>query len=99
MVGGHFRATKDVPPYILAGGNPLAFEGLNIVGLKRRGFSRETIDALDMTYRLIYKSKLNVSQAVERIKQEIALIPEVQQILDLIAKSKRGIIPYRLHTA
>lgn len=93
MIGGGFRATKDVPPFILAGQEPLVFERVNILGLRRRGFSNKTIDLLDHAFRLLYKSNLNTSQAVERIRSEVDLIPEVQSLLDFIANSKRGIIP------
>ncbi len=93
MVGGAFRVTKDVPPYILAGQSPMTFEKLNIIGLRRRGFSERVIELLDQTYRILYRSNLNVSQAVARIKQEVELIPEVQKVLDFISTSKRGIIP------
>jgi UDP-N-acetylglucosamine acyltransferase len=97
MIGGGFRVTKDVPPFILAGSNPLSFEGLNLVGLRRRGFSRETIDLLDKCYRLLFRSNLNVSQAVTRIKQEVQIIPEVQAVLDFVSSSKRGIVPGPTH--
>ncbi|HWP81511.1 MAG TPA: acyl-ACP--UDP-N-acetylglucosamine O-acyltransferase [Bacteroidota bacterium] len=93
MIGGAFRVSKDVPPYVLAGGSPMAYEKLNIIGLQRRGFSEKTIDLLEQTYRILYRSNLNVSQAVERIRQEVEQIPEVQQVLQFIANSKRGIIP------
>jgi UDP-N-acetylglucosamine acyltransferase len=97
MIGGGFRVIKDVPPYILAGNEPLTFEGLNIIGLRRRGFPPNVIELLDKSFRLLYHSNLNVSQAVARIKQEIELIPEVQNLLNFIAKSKRGIIPGHMH--
>lgn len=95
MIGGGLRVGKDVPPYILAGGEPLTFEGLNSVGLRRRGFTRETIDALDRTYELVYRARLNVSQAVAAIEADPSLfgLPEVRVVLDFIRKSKRGIIP------
>jgi UDP-N-acetylglucosamine acyltransferase len=92
MIGGGCRVPKDVPPYIRAGREPMVFEGLNSVGLRRRGFSPKVIDIIDKTYFLLYQSNLNVSQAVARIKEEIELIPEVQNILNFIANSKRGII-------
>ncbi|MCU0411005.1 MAG: acyl-ACP--UDP-N-acetylglucosamine O-acyltransferase [Bacteroidetes bacterium] len=97
MIGGGYRVTKDVPPYVRAGREPMSFEGLNSVGLRRRGFKPETIALIDKTYMLLYQSNLNVSQAVERIKAEVELIPEVKTILDFIAKSKRGIIPAHTH--
>jgi UDP-N-acetylglucosamine acyltransferase len=97
MIGGGFRAVKDIPPYILCGQEPLCYEGLNIIGLRRRGFTAKTIELLDKTYRLIYRSNLNVSQAVARIKEEVELIPEVKKVLDFIAASKRGILPGHSH--
>jgi UDP-N-acetylglucosamine acyltransferase len=97
MVGGGFRVVKDVPPYVLAGSEPLIFERLNIVGLRRRGFSDKSIEVLDKTYRLIYRSSLNVSQAVARIKEEVEQTPEVQAVLSFIARSKRGIISGYAH--
>lgn len=94
MIGGGLRVQKDVPPYILAGKEPLVFQGLNSVGLRRRGFSPEAIAALEKTYQWIYNSKLNVSQAVAKIKEDALLIafPEVQNVLAFIANSKRGIL-------
>ncbi len=93
LIGGVFRVVKDVPPYVLAGQTPLVFEGLNLVGLRRRGFSRESIDAIDRAYRIIYKSNLNVSQAVTQLRSESNNLPEVEKILSFISRSKRGIIP------
>jgi UDP-N-acetylglucosamine acyltransferase len=94
MIGGGLRVHKDVPPYILAGGEPLVFEGLNSIGLRRRGFASEVIDALARAYGLIYRSGLNVSQAVARIRDDASLagVGEVQNVIEFIGKSKRGII-------
>ena len=92
FISGGYRVPKDVPPYILSSGEPLGFVGLNIVGLSRRGFSKETISSLKEVYRIIYKMNLNVTQAVEKINREIEIIPEINDILDFIAQSKRGII-------
>jgi UDP-N-acetylglucosamine acyltransferase len=97
MIGGGLRVPKDVPPYIRTGREPMVFEGLNSIGLRRRGIQRETIDQIAKAYFLIYQSDLNVSQAVVRIKQELAQTPEIQYILDFIATSKRGIIPGPSH--
>ncbi|HPR88737.1 MAG TPA: acyl-ACP--UDP-N-acetylglucosamine O-acyltransferase [bacterium] len=92
MVGGGFRVIQDVPPYILASEEPLRFCGLNSVGLRRRGFSNETLLQLKRAYRLLYRSGLNVSQAVERIKTEMAIIPEIDNILRFIESADRGIL-------
>ena len=92
FIGGGFRVVQDVPPYILAAGEPLAFKGLNIIGLKRREFSQETIGQLRKCYRLLYQAKLNTSQALVRIRAEVNISAEVQSVLDFIEKSERGII-------
>ncbi len=97
MVGGGYRVTKDVPPYILAGSEPLIFERLNIIGLRRRGFTERSIELLGKVYRLLYRSNLNVSQAVARIKDEVELSPEVEAVVSFIARSKRGIISGYAH--
>lgn len=92
IIGGGFRVQKDVCPYVLVGGYPLKTIGLNIIGLKRRGFPERTIEILKETFRLLFRSGLNTSQAVGKIKSELEIIPEVQNILDFIAQSERGII-------
>ena len=92
FVGGGFRVVQDVPPFILAGSEPLTFKGLNIIGLKRRGFEKNVILILRKCYRFIYQSKLNLSQAIEKINDELELIPEVQAVIDFVKKSERGIV-------
>ena len=94
MIGGGLRVPKDVPPYVLAGGQPLACEGLNSIGLRRRGFAPASIAALDRTYHLLYHAKLNVSQAVQKIKEDSELmgVQEVRNVVEFIEKCKRGII-------
>jgi UDP-N-acetylglucosamine acyltransferase len=100
MIGGGLRVPKDVPPYVLAGSAPLAFEGLNAIGLRRRGFTPQAIEALDKAYTLIYRAKLNVSQALAAIRADAGLmaVEEVRCVVDFVAGSKRGIIAApRLH--
>jgi len=92
MIGGGFRVQQDVPPYSLTAGYPLKIVGLNAIGLKRRGFSAPTIKALQQAYKLLFFSSLNTTQAVEQIKQEVEIIPEVQIILDFISRSNRGMV-------
>ncbi len=94
MIGGGLRVPKDVPPFILGGQEPLIFQGLNSIGLKRRGFNQDTIDALEAAYKKIYHTGLNVSQAVAKIRDDQSLMafPEVSMILEFIASSKRGIL-------
>lgn len=92
IIGGHFRVTQDVPPYLTAAGEPLSYAGINSIGLRRRGFNQSQLSIIKNTYRLLYRSKLNRSQAVARIKAELEQTPEVLNILNFIEKSKRGII-------
>jgi len=92
FIGGGFRVSKDVPPFILAGNEPLRYTGLNSVGLRRRNFQPEVINALKKTYRIIFRSGLNVSQALERISLELEMIDEVKSVVDFIKNSQRGII-------
>ena len=92
FIAGGTRVPKDVPPYILAANEPLKFAGLNHVGLKRRGFSAETLAALKHAYQLIYNSALNTSQALTRIREEMELTTEIRHIIDFIESSERGII-------
>jgi UDP-N-acetylglucosamine acyltransferase len=94
MIGGGVRVPKDVPPYCLASNHPLVFEGLNSIGLRRRGFTREAISALDRAYEIIYRSGKNVSQALDAIAGDAALMafPEVVHVVEFIRGSKRGII-------
>mgnify|MGYP006278358805 CR=1 FL=1 len=90
--GGHFRTTKDIPPYILAADEPIKYKGLNVVGLRRRGFSPEARKKIKRAYKLIYRSKYNVSDAVEKIKKEFERTPEIENILKFMDSSDRGII-------
>lgn len=92
MIGGGFRVTKDVPPFILAGHEPLAYQGLNVVGLRRRNFTPDVIDNIEKAYQAIYHEKLNVSQALEKIKATLPQTDEIIRIVDFIERSKRGII-------
>ena len=86
------RVTQDVPPYILAGGSPLNYKGLNLVGLKRRGFTEEAIRHIKQTYNYIYNSPYNISDALKAIKDSVKPTEEVKNIIDFIEKSERGII-------
>lgn len=92
MIGGGFRVQQDIVPYSLVGGYPLKVVGLNAIGLKRRGFEPEVIRKIEKTFKLLFFSKLNTTQALDRIKDEVDIVPEVQVILDFIERSDRGIV-------
>jgi UDP-N-acetylglucosamine acyltransferase len=91
FVGGGSRISQDVPPYCRVAGNPPRLFGLNAVGLERRGFSPETRRALKLAYRILFQSKLNLSQALIRGQAEVPAIPETRHLLEFIKASERGI--------
>lgn len=93
MIQGGSRINKDVPPYIIVAREPAKYSGLNIVGLRRRGFSNETIKSIHEAYRNIYESGTIVSTAIARIKESGNIIPEVENIINFVEKkAERGII-------
>ena len=93
MIQGGSRINKDIPPYIIVAREPAKYSGLNIVGLRRRGFSNETIKGIHEAYRHIYESGTIVSTAIARIKESGNLIPEVENIINFVEKkAERGII-------
>jgi UDP-N-acetylglucosamine acyltransferase len=83
---------KDALPFALTVGNHAKCYGLNKVGARRRGYSRETIDALHHAFHLLLSAKLNTSQAIERIRAEITPIPEVDELVSFIESSNRGVV-------
>ncbi len=92
MIQGGSKVTKDVPPYCMAGRDPLAYTGVNSVGLRRRGFSNEAINQILDIYRIIYQKGLNVSQALVFIEENLSGSTERDVILNFVRGSKRGII-------
>ncbi|GBE30024.1 MAG TPA: acyl-ACP--UDP-N-acetylglucosamine O-acyltransferase [Bacteroidetes bacterium] len=93
FIGGGWRVPQDVPPYTLVAGDPLEYRGVNAIGLRRRGFSNECINAIKHAYKIIYRSNLNVSQAMESIKNEVEMTPEIKAIVDFVENdSERGIV-------
>ncbi|MDO9559791.1 MAG: acyl-ACP--UDP-N-acetylglucosamine O-acyltransferase [Syntrophales bacterium] len=91
MIGGASAVTRDVAPYLIAAGNHATTHGLNVVGLKRRGFEEETINAIKRAYTLVFRSSLLLKTAIERIREEVEDIPEVRHFLEFIEKSERGL--------
>lgn len=92
MIGGGFRITQDVPPFILAANEPIEYKGLNLLGLRRRGFSNEDINSLKKAYQYIYSLSLNITQAKEKIQDELSDNENVNEILKFLDRSKRGLI-------
>jgi UDP-N-acetylglucosamine acyltransferase len=92
FIGGGSRISQDVPPFVRVAGNPARVSGLNTVGLTRRGFTAEQKARIKRAYSILYRSGLNVSQALERIAAELPKTDEIALFVDFIANSKRGII-------
>lgn len=91
MVQGGSRSSQDIPPYVICGKEPIRFAGLNLVGLRRRGYSNEQIETIREAYRLLY-SKGVLKDGVEEIKANLPLTPEVKYIIEFVETSQRGII-------
>jgi UDP-N-acetylglucosamine acyltransferase len=91
MVGGCARVLQDIPPFMLAEGSPAAPRTINKVGLERNGISEEAQAALRQAYKIIYREGLTTSNALAKIEKELPPLPEVQQLMNFIRSSERGI--------
>ncbi len=92
ILGGCTKIVQDVPPYMIADGNPAEIRGVNQIGLERRGFEPEDIRALREAYRLLYRTNLNVKQACESIRAELPFTEHISHLVAFIEASKRGIV-------
>lgn len=92
MIQGSSKVTKDVPPYALAGREPISFTGINSIGLRRKKFDNDVIYAIQDTYRIIYQRGLNISDAVDFVEASLPASKERDEIILFIRNSKRGII-------
>jgi len=90
-IGGKSAVVKDIPPYIIAAGDRAKLHGLNSVGLKRHGFSPETLSSLKKAYRIIFRIGLTLNEAIERVRAEVEQVPEVNDLIQFIKSSERGI--------
>ena len=91
MFQGGSRTSQDIPPFVIAGKEPIRYAGVNLIGLRRRGYTNEQIDQIHTAYRLLY-SKGVLAEGIEEIKKNLPLTPEIQYIIDFVETSKRGII-------
>ena len=92
MVGGGSKINKDIPPYVLCGRDPLTYAGVNLVGLRRRGFTSDQIRNIKDMYDMIYNSGMKVSDALDKIEIGFPDCEEKKTILEFIRNSSRGII-------
>jgi UDP-N-acetylglucosamine acyltransferase len=91
IVGGASAVIQDVPPFVMAAGNHAKMHGLNLIGLKRRGFSENTVSALKKAYRIMFRSSLLLKTAIEKVQNEVEDLPEVRQFVEFIQVSERGV--------
>ena len=94
MIGGLARVTKDVPPYMLLKGDSL-IQTVNVVGIKRAGFSEEVKVEIRKAYKILYKMDLNVSQALEKMEKELKPSKEINHLIEFIRNSERGICQHK----
>ena len=92
FVGGYSVVVKDAPPFAIIQGNHAKCYGLNRVGMKRRGYSKDTIEKLHRAYHLLLSAKLNTTQALERIKAEISDCAEVDLLVEFYETTTRGVV-------
>ena len=92
MIQGGALVSMDIPPYVLAGRYPLSYEGVNSVGLHRRGFSEEQINAIQSVYRILYLERLNRTNALAKIEAELPQSEERDTIVNFVRESQRGIV-------
>ena len=92
MLGGVSRYVNDIPPYVIASGaDRTKLYGLNLVGLKRKGFSNETIRELKAAYRILFREKLPLSEAIKKVQAEVPYTEKVQHLIEFVQANKRGI--------
>jgi UDP-N-acetylglucosamine acyltransferase len=91
ITGGCAKVVQDVPPFMMADGNPLAIRGINKIGLERRGVPPETVRALKEVYRMIYRRKLGIKDALQEMKAALPELPELTHLESFLLTSERGI--------
>ena len=92
FVGGCSAVTLDVPPYVSAAGNRAKLYGLNLTGLRRRGFGDDTLKALRRAYRALFQGKSTLAEAIEALRRDdVYRVPEVQRFVEFVAESERGV--------
>jgi len=92
FVGGYSVVTQDALPWVLTVGNRAVSHGVNVVGLKRKGYPQETVDAIKRCYMTLFRSRMLLDEAVAKIEEESGSIPEIRYFLDFVKSSKRGVV-------
>jgi len=92
ITGGCSKIVQDVPPFMIADGNPAEIRGINLIGLERKNFPPESVKLIKEAFRLIYRSKYNRRQAIEAMRKELPQTEEINELIQFIEQSERGII-------
>jgi UDP-N-acetylglucosamine acyltransferase len=92
ITGGCSKIVQDVPPYMIADGNPATIRGINLVGLERRGYSAEVIRTLKDGFRILYRSSLNTKQAIEELRNSFPESTEIKELIGFLENTERGIV-------
>ncbi|MCK4257804.1 MAG: acyl-ACP--UDP-N-acetylglucosamine O-acyltransferase [Halanaerobiales bacterium] len=92
MVGAHTKVVKDVPPYVIVDGHPAKVAGINVVGMRRKGVTPEVRQEVKRAYKILYRTNLNISQAIEKMDQELKTSPYIEHFLSFLRNATRGIV-------
>jgi UDP-N-acetylglucosamine acyltransferase len=91
MIGGCSKIVQDVPPFMIADGNPAETRTINKIGMERNGVSEEAQNALRHAYKILFREGLTVPNALAKIERELPLLPEIQHLVNFVRTSERGI--------
>ena len=92
ITGGCSKIVQDIPPFMIADGNPAEIRGVNLIGLERKNYPPESVKLIKEAFRLIYRSKYNTGQALEAVRKELPQSDDIREIVEFIEKTERGII-------
>ncbi|MCD4700705.1 MAG: acyl-ACP--UDP-N-acetylglucosamine O-acyltransferase [Candidatus Aegiribacteria sp.] len=92
MIGGGYRVSKDVPPFVLAGGAPLGVRALNLIGLRRKGFSQERLNSLEQAFRYLFREEGTLTSKAGSLLEDRNTSDDARQLADFIISSSRGVI-------
>lgn len=96
MLGGGAMVSLDVPPFVIASGDRARLYSVNIVGLRRRGYTKEKIQLIEKAYRLLFRSNYNLEDAIKKVNDELPPDPDIKHIIEFIQTSKRGVCRFRI---
>ncbi len=96
MIGGGSMVSMDVPPYAIANGDRVKLYGINVIGLRRRGYTREKIQLIEKAYRILFRSNYSLHDAIKKVKEDLPQDRDISCIIEFIQTSKRGVCRYRI---